>query len=106
MLPLNAEGLPPVIEGNHKLLGLGEHTAIVEDHVDAVLGPPGVGVHGVALEGHCGEVHSRPCGGALLGLLTRGVSTSMTSSPIVLASAFFVAVAAALFFLPFAIVGG
>ncbi len=51
-LPLDTEGLPPMIEGNHRLLGLGGHTTVVEDHVDAVLGTPGVGVHGEALEGH------------------------------------------------------
>ncbi len=50
-LPLNTEGLPPMIKGNHRLLGLGGHTTIVEDHVDAVLGTPGVGIHGEALEG-------------------------------------------------------
>ncbi len=70
-LPLNVEDLP-LVEGNHGLLGLGVHTAVMEDHTNAVLGSPGVGVHGVALEGCRGEVRSCPCGGALLGLLTRG----------------------------------
>ena len=50
-LQLNTKGLPPVIEGDHGLLRLGGHTAVVEDHVDAVLGPPGVGVDREPLEG-------------------------------------------------------
>ncbi len=50
-LPLNVKGLPPVIEGDHGLLCLGGHTAVVEDHVDVVLGPPGVGVDREPFEG-------------------------------------------------------
>jgi hypothetical protein len=61
-----------MIRGNHGLLGFGGHTAVVEDHVDAYLVPPGVGAHSVALEGCHREVHSCPCGGALLSLLTCG----------------------------------
>jgi hypothetical protein len=37
--PLNSKGIPPPIEGNNGLLGLGGHTAIVEYHVDVVLQP-------------------------------------------------------------------
>jgi hypothetical protein len=37
--PLNLEGIPPGIEGNNRLLGLGGHTAIVEYHFNAVLWP-------------------------------------------------------------------
>ncbi len=51
MLQPSTKGLPPVIKGDHVLLRLGGHTAVVEDHVDAVLGPPGVGVDCVPLEG-------------------------------------------------------
>ena len=50
-LPLNVKGLPPMIEGDHGLLRLEGHTAVVEDHVDAVLGPPGVGVDREPFEG-------------------------------------------------------
>ncbi len=55
-LPLDAKGLPPVIKGDHGLLRLGGHTAVMEDHVDAVLGPPGVGVDRELLEGSGREV--------------------------------------------------
>ena len=70
-LPLDAKGLPPMIKGDHGLLCLGGHTAVVEDHVEAVLGPPGVGVDREPFEGSCREVFSRLFGGAFL-LLLRG----------------------------------
>ena len=50
-LPLDTKGLPPVIKGDYGLLRLEGHTAVVEDHVYAVLGPPGVRVDLVPLEG-------------------------------------------------------
>ena len=43
-LPLNTKSIPPMIKGDHGLLHLGGHTVVVKDHVDVVLGPPGVGV--------------------------------------------------------------
>ncbi len=72
-LPLDTAGIPPVIRGNNKLLRLGGHTAVVEDQVDVVLGPPGVGVDREPLEGLGQEVLHRPFGGALLCLLWGGV---------------------------------
>ena len=79
----------------------------MEDHVDAVLGPPGVGVDSEPLEGSGQEVFRHLFGGTFLLLWGGGVSRSMTSSPVVLVLAFFLeAVAEALLFLAFAIVDG
>jgi hypothetical protein len=75
-LPLNVKGLPPVIEGDHGLLRLRGHTAVVEDHVDAILGPPGVGADREPLEGSGREVFCRLFGGAFLFLLRGGVEVN------------------------------
>ena len=48
-LPLKPKCLPPLVEGDVRLLALHGHTAVVEDDVDVVLGLLRPGVDGVPL---------------------------------------------------------